>query len=112
MLVHSWRWFGLGDRISLEQIVQTGASGIVTALHDVPAGMAWSPGNIRERKKLIMDAGLTWSVVESIPVHEDIKKRSGRYRVVKILIKEDIRRLNEEGDTTGIRKSLEERQGP
>jgi mannonate dehydratase len=93
MLIHSWRWFGLGDRISLEQIVQTGASGIVTALHDVPAGMAWS-------------------VVESIPVHEDIKKRSGRYRVVKILIKEDIRRLNEEGDTTGIRKSLEERQGP
>jgi mannonate dehydratase len=73
MLVHSWRWFGLGDRISLEQIVQTGASGIVTALHDVPAGMAWS-------------------VVESIPVHEDIKKRSERYRVMKILIKEDIRK--------------------
>jgi mannonate dehydratase len=97
MLIHSWRWFGPGDRITLEQIVQTGASSIVTSLHDVPAGMVWSPGSIRERKKLITDAGLTWSVVESVPVHEDIKKRTGRYREYTENFKQTLVHLGKEG---------------
>ncbi|HEC45158.1 MAG TPA: mannonate dehydratase [Bacteroides sp.] len=79
MLIHSWRWFGPPDRISLKQIVQTGAENIVSALHDIPTGEVWESADIRERKRIITDAGLQWTVVESVPVHEDIKTRSGRY---------------------------------
>lgn len=75
----SWRWFGPVDRVSLNEVAQTGASGVVTALHDIPYGEVWSLQAIRERQAMIAGAGvgLHWNVVESLPIHEAIKRGTG-----------------------------------
>lgn len=75
----TWRWFGPQDPITLQDVKQAGAAGIVTALHHLYRGEAWPPADVLERKMEIEAAGLDWSVVESIPVHNSIKLRSAQH---------------------------------
>ena len=96
----TWRWFGPGDTITLRQIRQAGATGIVTSLHEIPTGEVWPLSIIQSRKAEIEAAGMSWSVVESVPLHNDIKTRTGDYLRYIANYQETLRNLGAAGIDT------------
>jgi mannonate dehydratase len=96
----TWRWFGPLDDISLDEIRQTGATGIVTALHEIPYGEVWPLEAILSRKAMIEAAGLRWSVVESLPVHEDVKRGAAGLETILENYRQSLRHLGQAGIRT------------
>ncbi|UOM33007.1 mannonate dehydratase [Acuticoccus sp. I52.16.1] len=95
----TWRWFGPRDRVSIDDVLQAGVEGVVSALHHVPTGAVWTPEEIAQRQREIgtmadgAPSGLAWAVVESLPVSEDIKKQQGDWRAHLDAYRQSLRHL-------------------
>lgn len=97
---HTWRWFGPVDRVTVRDAAQAGAAGIVSALHHIPTGAVWPAAEIARRHEEIRAGGLVWDVVESVPVSEEIKTRTGDWRAHVANWAETLRRLADSGIRT------------